>query len=65
MHVPNNADITVDAEEREDGAGGGCFNIAAVDPEIVAARGPREKFKLTSGTRYPLDRVEETGEEVL
>lgn len=52
-HVPNNWDITVTGKNGKMVQLEGCFPIAAVTPELRAARQAERKFKLTSGTSYP------------
>jgi branched-chain amino acid transport system substrate-binding protein len=52
-HVPNNWDLTSTGKDGKMVQLEGCFAIAAVTPEIKAARAAEKKFKLTSGTPYP------------
>jgi branched-chain amino acid transport system substrate-binding protein len=52
-HVPNNWDLTVTPKNGKMVQKEKCFPIAAVTPEIVAARKAEKQFKLTSGTSYP------------
>jgi branched-chain amino acid transport system substrate-binding protein len=52
-HVPNNWDLTSTGRNGKMVQKEGCFAIAPVTPEIVAARAAEKKFKLTSGTSYP------------
>jgi branched-chain amino acid transport system substrate-binding protein len=52
-HVPNNWDITTTGKDGKMVVRESCFPIAAVTPEIKAARAAEKKFKLTSGTSYP------------
>ena len=52
-HVPSNWDITVTPKDGQMVQKEGCFPIAAVTPEIKAARVAERQFKLVSGTSYP------------
>ena len=52
-HVPNNWDLTSTGQNGKMVQREPCFPIAAVTPEIQAARAAEKKFKLTSGTSYP------------
>jgi branched-chain amino acid transport system substrate-binding protein len=52
-HVPSNWDITVTPKDGQMVQKEGCFAIAAVTPELKAARAAEAKFKLTTGTSYP------------
>lgn len=52
-HVPNNWDITTTGKDGKMVVREPCFPIAAVTPEIKAARAAEKKYKLTSGTSYP------------
>jgi hypothetical protein len=51
--VPNNWDITTTGKNGKMVQLEGCFPIAAITPEIRAARAAEKKFKLTAGTPYP------------
>jgi hypothetical protein len=48
-HVPNNTDITVSYANGKVVQTESCFPIAAVDPQISAARAAEKKFKLNTG----------------
>jgi branched-chain amino acid transport system substrate-binding protein len=52
-HVPNNWDLTSTGKNGKMVQLEPCFPIAAVTPEIKAARAAEAKFKLTSGVSYP------------
>jgi branched-chain amino acid transport system substrate-binding protein len=52
-HVPNNWDLTSTGKNGKMVELEPCFPIAAVTPEIKAARAAEAKFKLTSGASYP------------
>ena len=52
-HVPNNWDLTVTGKNGKMVQREACFPIAAVTPEIKAARAAETKFKLVSGASYP------------
>jgi branched-chain amino acid transport system substrate-binding protein len=52
-HVPNNWDLTTTGKNGKMVVLENCFPIAAVTPEIRAARAAEKKFKLTTGTPYP------------
>jgi branched-chain amino acid transport system substrate-binding protein len=52
-HVPNNWDITTTGKNGKMVQLEKCFPIAAVTPEIKAARVAEKKLKLNSGTSWP------------
>jgi branched-chain amino acid transport system substrate-binding protein len=52
-HVPNNWDLTSTGKNGKMVQLEPCFPIAAVTPEIKAARAAEAKLKLTSGVSYP------------
>ena len=52
-HIPNNWDLTSTGKNGKMVQSEPCFPIAAVTPEIKAARAAEKKFKLTSGTSFP------------
>jgi branched-chain amino acid transport system substrate-binding protein len=52
-HVPNNWDLTSTGKDGKMVQKEPCFPIAAITPEIKAARAAEKKYKLTSGTSYP------------
>ena len=52
-HLPNNWDLTSTGKNGKMVQREPCFPIAAVTPEIKAARAAEKKYKLTSGTSYP------------
>ena len=52
-HVPSNWDITVTPKDGQMVQREPCFPIAAVTPELKAARAAEVKFHLVSGTSYP------------
>jgi branched-chain amino acid transport system substrate-binding protein len=48
-HIANNWDITVSYDHGQVVQSEPCFQIAAVDPQLVAARTAEKKFKLNTG----------------
>jgi branched-chain amino acid transport system substrate-binding protein len=49
-HIPNNTDITVDYKDGKVVLKEKCFDIAAVDRELVQTRKWEKQFKLNTGT---------------
>ncbi len=48
-HIPNNTDITVDYKDGKVVLKEKCFNIQAVDPELVQTRVWEKKYNLNTG----------------
>lgn len=53
-HIPNNWDLTVTPSKGKMVILENCFPISAADPDIAKVRALEKKFKLNTGTPYPL-----------